>query len=93
MTLDPPTYFADSTNSIAVLGSSDYSLEYLLGLLNSNLFQWRFKLTSTNNNVGTNELLALPIRRIDFTDKVDAARHTKMQELVLDAIRLRRDLN
>lgn len=32
----------------------------LLGLLNSRLFQWRFKLTSTNNNVGTNELEALP---------------------------------
>jgi hypothetical protein len=31
-----------------------------MALLNSRLAQWRFRLTSTNNNVGTNELEALP---------------------------------
>lgn len=29
-------------------------------LLNSNLENWRFSLTSTNNNVGTNEIEMLP---------------------------------
>lgn len=61
--IDPPAYFADSTNSIVANGGV-HSLEYLLGLLNSKLFQWRFKLTSTNNNVGTNELNSMPFRLI-----------------------------
>lgn len=54
-------YFADSTNSIIVADDASVSIEYLLAFLNSRLMQWRFKLTSTNNNVGTNELAALPI--------------------------------
>jgi len=60
-----PVYFADSTNSIA---SGDATkLLFLLTLINSRFFNWRFKLTSTNNNVSTNELDRLPIRRINFT--------------------------
>ena len=56
------TWFADSTNSIAPGEGVPLDLEYLVALLNSDLMQWRFRLTSTNNNVGTNELLALPVR-------------------------------
>jgi hypothetical protein len=73
--LDPPAYFADSTNSITLSSGSPYALEYLLGVLNSHLTQWRFKLTSTNNNVGTNELESLPFRKVDFSDAADKARH------------------
>jgi hypothetical protein len=51
-------YFADSTNSIQSLeGVSPF---LIIGLLNSRLLNWRFDLTSTNNNVGTNELEAMP---------------------------------
>jgi len=58
-------YFADSTNSIE---SEDVAgLYFLLALMNSQFFNWRFKLTSTNNNVSTNELDRLPIRRVNFT--------------------------
>ena len=73
--IEPPAYFADSTNSIAVGIASPYTLEYLLALLNSALFQWRFSLTSTNNNVGTNELSAMPFRRLDFSDPRDDQMH------------------
>lgn len=60
--VEPPCYFADSTNSIAAANGGDtYGLRLLLAFLNSSLFQWRFKLTSTNNNVGTNELECLPV--------------------------------
>jgi type I restriction-modification system DNA methylase subunit len=52
------SYFADSTNSIIPNGKNH--IWFLLGLLNSNLLNWRFSLTSTNNNVGTNELEMLP---------------------------------
>ena len=80
--LEPPAYFADSTNSISRSPGCPHRLEYLLGLLNSHLIQLRFKITSTNNNVGTNELDALPIRRIEFSDGVQQAQHNRMVDLV-----------
>lgn len=76
--IDPPCYFADSTNSLHLVDGSPYNLEYLLALLNSHLFQWRFKLTSTNNNVGTNELEALPFRVIDFTLAAEKQLHDSL---------------
>lgn len=51
-------YFADSTNAIVPREGVDATL--LLAVLNSSVLNWRFKLTSTNNNVGTNELDVLP---------------------------------
>ena len=60
-------YFADSTNSVE--NEDETTLYFLLTLMNSQLLNWRFKLTSTNNNVSTNELDRLPIRRINFITK------------------------
>jgi len=40
---------------------------YILALLNSRLLEWRFRLTSTNNNVNNYEILALPYRNIFFS--------------------------
>ena len=90
--IDPPTYFADSTNSILLIQESSYALEYLLGLLNSTLFQWRFRLTSTNNNVGTNELECMPFRTIDFSGSIDRAHHDHMVELVQQMLDLHKRL-
>jgi Alw26I/Eco31I/Esp3I family type II restriction m6 adenine DNA methyltransferase len=58
--IEPNAYFADSTNSIHTEGNPPYSLEFVLGIINSKLFQWRFKKTSTNNNISTTEIEALP---------------------------------
>lgn len=90
--IEPKAYFADSTNSIHKVGTSKYDLRYLLGLLNSNLIQWRFKLTSTNNNVGTNELEALPIFAIDFTDSDQSKIHNKISELVDQLIKVNKEI-
>lgn len=51
-------------------------MEFVLALLNSGLMQWRFKLTSTNNNVGTNELEVLPVAT------ADEAQHDQIVTLV-----------
>ncbi|UPG89504.1 N-6 DNA methylase [Luteibacter aegosomaticola] len=75
MICDPPAYFADSTNSIVVDESSGYRAEYVLAILNSRLAQWRFKMTSSNNNVATNELDVLPIRFIDFRVPEERSMH------------------
>ena len=79
--IEPKAYFADSTNSITKSSSSTHSLEYLLAFLNSSLVQWRFKITSTNNNVATNELKALPFPRIDFANPNDSKLHDEITQL------------
>jgi Alw26I/Eco31I/Esp3I family type II restriction m6 adenine DNA methyltransferase len=89
MIIDPPTYFADSTNSIAITDTK-YSFEYLLALLNSTLYQWRFKLTSTNNNVGTNELESLPFHLLENEESQRIA--AQLAELVSQIIEARRKL-
>ncbi|MBD2139186.1 Eco57I restriction-modification methylase domain-containing protein, partial [Anabaena sp. FACHB-1237] len=58
--VDEYSYFADSTNSIHIQRDDVYSLEYILALINSRLFQWRFQKTSSNNNVSTTEIEVLP---------------------------------
>lgn len=80
--VEPPCYFADSTNSIGAGPSATHSLEYLVALLNSRLIQWRFQLTSTNNNVGTNELKALPFRTIGSDDEPTKAIAAQLVALV-----------
>jgi hypothetical protein len=46
-----------------------------LVLLNSSLWEWRFRLTSTNNHVNAYEIDSMPIRRIAFvTPKAERER-------------------
>ena len=91
--VDPLTYFADSTNSISLTeASSRYRLEYVLAILNSKLIQWRFKATSTNNNVGTNELDSLPIREINLSDPSETSYYDRIVELVACMFQLHKDL-
>jgi len=56
-------YCANSCNYI-VTTPKGYSLESLLGVLNSTLLNWIFKKTSTNSNVNTYEIANLPLPTI-----------------------------
>lgn len=76
---EPPALFADSTNAIVCERGQE---RYLLGLLNSALWQWRFRLTSTNNNVQTGELAAMP-----YPERpADDAQRQRIEALVARAI-------
>lgn len=57
----PGSFLGDMTNFIADL---TVPRDYLLGLLNSRLLNWRIKLTSTNNYLSAAEVEALPVPRI-----------------------------
>ncbi|MGY5863438.1 MAG: N-6 DNA methylase [Candidatus Thorarchaeota archaeon] len=46
-------------------GADENRVLVLLGILNSELINWRFELTNTNNHVSTRELSQLPIPEID----------------------------
>ncbi|MGD9397055.1 MAG: N-6 DNA methylase [Candidatus Thorarchaeota archaeon] len=53
---------ANSCNYVLDNGNSSKSRQlFLLGILNSELMNWRFGLTNTNNHVSTRELTQLPI--------------------------------
>ncbi len=45
----------------SVFGKQEVSLDYLLGILNSMLLNWRFKVTNSNNHISNYELAELPI--------------------------------
>jgi len=62
--LPQPSYCFESISYF--LDEGTISL-FLLALLNSRLMEWRFRLTSTNNMVSTDEISSLPLRRITFT--------------------------
>ncbi|MFW9945026.1 MAG: Eco57I restriction-modification methylase domain-containing protein, partial [Candidatus Sifarchaeia archaeon] len=64
---------ANSCNYIVASGNlgSDV-LPYLLGILNSDLMNWRFEVSNTNNHVSNRELSSLPI--VDITAMDDRQR-------------------
>lgn len=65
--LDKKLVLGNSCNFISITVNStlfqdtNINLNYLLGLLNSLLLDWRFRLTNSNNHVGNYELGELPV--------------------------------
>jgi Alw26I/Eco31I/Esp3I family type II restriction m6 adenine DNA methyltransferase len=45
----------------SLFGNNHVTLDYLLGILNSLLLNWRFKVTNSNNHISNYELAELPI--------------------------------
>jgi len=72
--------------------AQNYSLQYLLGLLNSSLLNFIFKTAIGGGlHVYPSNLRELPIRRINFDDPADVARHDRMVALVEEMLRLQRE--
>jgi len=64
--IPPNVVLANSCNYLVDNLSSNRSRSlFLLGVLNSELLNWRFSLTNTNNHVSTRELIQLPIPDLD----------------------------
>jgi Alw26I/Eco31I/Esp3I family type II restriction m6 adenine DNA methyltransferase len=59
--IKPNNFCSDTINYIV---RPQDNLYYVLGLLNSQLFEWRFRLTSTNNHVNSYEVDSLPLRSV-----------------------------
>jgi Alw26I/Eco31I/Esp3I family type II restriction m6 adenine DNA methyltransferase len=61
-------YLGNSVNYWVPKGKDDWDADllrgYLLGLLNSTPMEWRFRLTSSNNNVNLYEIRSLPLPRL-----------------------------
>jgi len=77
---------------------TNFSMKYLLGILNSRLMSFLYPLVSNKIVVGSfprlsvTDLKRLPIRTINFSDPTDNARHNKMVELVEQMLTLHKQL-
>ncbi|MDI6802749.1 MAG: TaqI-like C-terminal specificity domain-containing protein [Bacteroidota bacterium] len=67
--LDSEAFLGNSANYI-LLRSKDYSYEFILGVLNSKLINWYFKLFSTNSNVNGYEIDNIPIPECVIQDEI-----------------------
>ncbi|MFW9844080.1 MAG: TaqI-like C-terminal specificity domain-containing protein, partial [Candidatus Thorarchaeota archaeon] len=60
--IEPGTVLANSCNYIIVNGNeTSDDLDYYLGILNSELINWRFQVSNFNNHVSIRELQNLPV--------------------------------
>ncbi len=60
--IKPGSVLANSCNYIVLeSGCNPELLDYLLGILNSDLLNWRFSISSTNNHISNREISLLPI--------------------------------
>lgn len=66
--LKSKSFCGHSTNYMLVDKFTEIEKYFILGLLNSKLYNWIFKITSTNSNVNSYEIENLPI--IDVDEKV-----------------------
>ena len=73
--------FLDSTKMLFV--ECKETAKYLIGLLNSKLLNWLFRITSTNNNVNLYELENLPIPQITESNQPLANEIIKCVEQIL----------
>lgn len=62
-TIIPANCFVGHTVDYIVVKDPAVNAAYLVGLLNSDVLDWRFRITSTNNHISTNQLAALPAPR------------------------------
>lgn len=93
--LDEENEFLGLTDTTVLFeGDQPESLRYLLGILNSKLLTWRFRSIGKLKSGGIyeyfwNSISRLSIRRIDFADSRDRARHDRMIELVEEMLAAR----
>ena len=78
--------------------TTEFSMQYLLGLLNSQLLSFLYPYTSNKMvarsfpRLSVGDLRQLPIRPIDFSNPEDAARHDRMVALVVQMLALHEQL-
>jgi hypothetical protein len=78
--------------------ATDYSMLYLLGILNSRLMSFLYPLVSNKIIAGSfprlsvRDLKQLPIRIINFSDPTDKTRHDRMVKLVEQMLSLHKQL-
>jgi adenine-specific DNA-methyltransferase len=74
-------YTFNSVNNL-LLDDVMYNLKYVLGILNSKMFNYLYKSISKNTNITAQDLNKVPFRLIDFKDNSDLDFYNKIIEKV-----------
>jgi len=96
--IDEQQQFLGLTDTTVLFdGGQQEELRYILGLLNSRLLTFRFKYIGKLKSGGIleyfwNSVSKIPIRRIDFSNSTDKARHDHMVEFVDQMLALQKQL-
>jgi hypothetical protein len=85
-------YTFNSVNNLLLKANSNYKLSYFLGLLNSNLLNYLFKLNSLNTNITLSDLDLIPMKKIDFSNKQEVQAHDQIVNFVEQLLQLKKDL-
>ena len=81
-------FCADSCNYISSSELNGISMNILLAILNSNIFNWTFKKTSTNSNVNSYEIENIPIPQITPANQPIA---TQIESLVDQILTIKKE--
>jgi hypothetical protein len=92
---DTRVFYGDTVCGIVLRPEVEENILYVLGVLNSKLVEFYYQQTTVPKANAyfiykTMFLKPLPIRRIDFSNKADKARHDKMVELVTRMMELKK---
>ena len=85
-------YTFNSVNNLLLKANSNYKLSYFLGLLNSNLLNYLFKLNSLNTNIALSDLDLIPMKKIDFSNKQEVQAHDQIVNSIEQLLQLKKDL-
>lgn len=81
-TLDNKRYYYKDNLCGLIQKDKQYSLKYILGVLNSTLLNAYYRKTFTEVSLNPTYLRQLPVPRINISNSADKARHDKMVRLV-----------
>ncbi len=86
-------YPLNNYSYVSLKDGSNYSINYILGILNSCLLNYYYANTFIDYNIKPTYLSRLPIHNIDFSNPQDVALHNKMVSLVKRMLDLHRQLD
>ncbi len=80
-------YTKESINNLLIASTCPYSIKFLLGLLNSSLLSWYYRVSFTNGstltvNLSKEYLSQLPIPNLDLTSPAHKKAHDRLVQLV-----------
>ena len=84
-------YNRDNFNNI-ISRDKNYSLKFILALFNSKLLNYWYKSYFDNVNINPEQTNLIPIRTIDFTNKIEKAKHDHIVNLVEEMIKTKDEL-
>jgi Alw26I/Eco31I/Esp3I family type II restriction m6 adenine DNA methyltransferase len=86
--IPPQVVLGNSCNFVSIdhnlLDFTDISLDYMLGLFNSLLLDWRFRITNSNNHVSNYEISELPIAIPSLDQKKKIESLVKSDRQIMD---------